>query len=224
MKKRLIFKKKIIFNNRILLVFLFFFVVNFVIISTKLKPIANYLLTFKINQQLNQNIVSGYDFSLDNNYKLNDLIILKYNEKKEIISMQYDIDKTNKLLNEKSQKIKSIFKNTDSKNMLFKDNHVLIKIPLGIITNNTLLNNFGPYIPVLYSFYNKYLISFKTEIKSYGINTALVELYIIINVDIAIESSMQNTIHREYKYIMSSMIVEGKVPSIIGSNYQNEIN
>ncbi len=55
-------------------------------------------------------------------------------------------------------------------------NGVISQIPMGIISNNVLLSNIGPKIPVKISLSGNVLSSIETNISNYGINNALLEI------------------------------------------------
>lgn len=56
-------------------------------------------------------------------------------------------------------------------------NGVISEIPMGIISNNVLLSNLGPKIPVRISLTGNVVSSVETKIRNYGINSALIEIY-----------------------------------------------
>lgn len=64
--------------------------------------------------------------------------------------------------------------NYDAENL---KNGVISEIPMGIISNNVLLSNLGPKIPVRISLTGNVVSSVETKIRNYGINSALIEIY-----------------------------------------------
>lgn len=61
-------------------------------------------------------------------------------------------------------------------------NGVISEIPMGIITNNVLLSNLGPKIPVRINLIGNVVSSIETSISNYGINNAIVEIYAKVEV------------------------------------------
>ena len=61
-------------------------------------------------------------------------------------------------------------------------NGVISEIPMGIITNNVLLSNLGPKIPVKINLIGNVVSSVETKVRNYGINSALIEIYANIEV------------------------------------------
>ena len=53
---------------------------------------------------------------------------------------------------------------------------------MGIISNNVLLSNIGPKIPVKLNLIGNVVSSVETTVKNYGINSALIEIYANVEV------------------------------------------
>ena len=61
------------------------------------------------------------------------------------------------------------------------DNRFMYYIPFGIITNNLLLEDLGPKIPIKITLSGSVNSNIKTELNSYGINNSLLKIYISVN-------------------------------------------
>lgn len=72
----------------------------------------------------------------------------------------------------------SIFQNTTKLNK-----GVIYEVPMGIIFHNTLFSNVGPKVPVKLIFSGNMNSYVKTNIKDYGINNAMIEVTIHIEVE-----------------------------------------
>lgn len=77
------------------------------------------------------------------------------------------------------------FINSEEYNIKNLKNGVISEIPMGIISNNVLLSNIGPKIPVKLNLIGNVVSSVETTVKNYGINSALIEIY--ANVEITEE-------------------------------------
>ena len=69
------------------------------------------------------------------------------------------------------------FINSEEYNIKNLKNGVISEIPMGIISNNVLLSNIGPKIPVKLNLIGNVVSSVETTVKNYGINSALIEIY-----------------------------------------------
>ena len=63
---------------------------------------------------------------------------------------------------------------------------VAYSVPLGKVTNNILLANFGPDIPIEFSAIGDVQSDVKTKIVEFGINGGVIEVYIEVKVNIEI--------------------------------------
>lgn len=59
---------------------------------------------------------------------------------------------------------------------------IVCEIPLGVLSNNSLLSNIGPKFPVRLSFIGAVLGNVNTKINNYGINNAIVEISVHIEI------------------------------------------
>lgn len=63
---------------------------------------------------------------------------------------------------------------------------VIYQIPLGQTTGNSLLGNLGPKIPVRFNVVGDVFTDFKQSVKPYGINNALINLGVLVEVKIRV--------------------------------------
>lgn len=93
----------------------------------------------------------------------------------------------------------------------------LIEIPVGVATNNSLLANLGPKVPVQLRVIGDVQSEVQSEITEYGINAALFELTIHfeVNVRIVIPFSTETTTVTNNIPIDQATIL-GKVPNFYG--------
>ena len=59
---------------------------------------------------------------------------------------------------------------------------IIYKIPSGVIFNNTILSNIGPKVPVKLNLVGSITSNIKAKTTNYGINNALIEVYVDIKV------------------------------------------
>ncbi len=100
-------------------------------------------------------------------------------------------------------------------------NGIVYRIPLGALTNNMLLSNIGPEIPIKLKLVGYINSNVNVSVKEYGINNAIVELYVKVDVKARVvlpfasqEVLVTNMIPISFK------IIQGTVPEY----YQNGIS
>lgn len=129
--------------------------------------------------------------------EFNDLFIVSKNKNDEIQTVDFDPVVVNNVLNSITETVIAHFKAIEEGNLDVIDlsNSFLIntdidklkqgivaEIPIGIVTGNTLLSNLGPKLPVKLSIAGEIESELETEVKYYGINNALITIYVNINV------------------------------------------
>lgn len=90
----------------------------------------------------------------------------------ELYIEELETGNTNRL----SKKIKDKYKLKNSKN------GVVYEIPSGVITNNVLLSNLGPKVPVRLNLNGDVITNIKTDVINYGINNALIKVSVTVKV------------------------------------------
>lgn len=109
-----------------------------------------------------------------------------------------------------------IFGNTDQKKLR---KGIIYEIPIGVITKNSMLSNIGPKIPVRLQLIGSVNSSVKTRITNYGINSALIEVFVEVEVSEQVNlpfTSKMSKIKTEIPVIMK--IMQGKVPEFYGNS------
>lgn len=91
---------------------------------------------------------------------------------------------------------------------------IIYEINSGMIFNNVLLANLGPKIPVKISLVGDAVSNISTNIKNYGINNALIEVYVNIKInEKVILPFYDKTITVKTKVPVALKIVTGSVPT-----------
>lgn len=103
--------------------------------------------------------------------------------------------------------------------MLRSNNGIIVFMPIGVITNNTLFARLGPKVPVKVSFLENIDAYVDVQVENYGINNSLIKLYINIKVEEIVELPIEKDRNNiEYKFLIASKLVNGEVPNILGGN------
>lgn len=181
--------------------------------KVKIEEISNYYMNSVIKKYLNVDSSDYIKLNLVNN---------------NIMSIDIDNNSSNQLLKNiiaDLEKVVSDIENgkiNDYPNLefLYGKKGIILLVPLGSSFNNTLLYDIGPKIPVKISFLENIDAYLDVNVLEYGINNALIKLYINISMEQYIEMPIdkdKNVIN--YKFLIASKIVNGKVP-----DFYNGIN
>ena len=102
---------------------------------------------------------------------------------------------------------------------------VVYEIPSGIIFNNALLANIGPKIPVKLHLIGDAIVSVDTKITDYGINNAIIEVFVKINVteQMILPFSVKK-VKVEQSIPIAIKLIEGNIPSYYSSGYPFYLN
>ncbi len=97
---------------------------------------------------------------------------------------------------------------------------IIYEVPVGVVFENSFLSNFGPKIPVKIKYSGNVGLDVKTRVKQYGLNSALIEIFIYVEVTqrtILPFQSKDVKLTSEIPVIMK--VVKGTIP-----NYMSGIN
>lgn len=203
---KLILKIKRNYYFLITTILIFFLAIIFLnIYSQKVIPkIDSYA-----KQKIKANIYSKITKNLDNiyNYDLDKLFILYQNNDKDIIYVDYNLKSSYELLNIFVSNIKNDISNMEK-----------INIPFMMQSDNIFLSNLGPKITIYYESTNSIIANLKTKITNYGLNNALIEIYIHLEIDNQITMPIKKDIQKEkFDILISAKVINGKVPSLYGN-------
>ena len=130
-----------------------------------------------------------------------------------IETVDYNSKVVNEILSETSKRVVKNFEELESIN-----DGVIMRIPVGIISNNVFIQGIGPKIPVKILLDGNVLTSLDTKVKEYGINSALIEVSVKIEANIDVVIPFSTT---EIKVInnvpISLKIAKGNVSSILNN-------
>ncbi len=147
---------------------------------------------------------------------VDDLILVTQNSKEEIIQVDFDMQMSSNLLS-------SI---TDYINATLNEYNYLgyrIDLPVGLLSKNPIFANIGPKIPVKVELSDVALGNVRTTVKPFGLNNALVEVYL----DIFIRTSVLYPfevleVDSEFSSLVSSKIIQGTVPNFWGGSINSK--
>ena len=176
-------------------------------------------------------LVSSYfnsDIIAENDW--NEIIKTEQNNEGEILLVDFDLKQANRL-NAQITKMLDNSLNHISSEVYTLPNDVTItpnrglqfNIPFFFASNWSLLTNLGPKIPVKSEVIGSVKTNIKTNVKNYGINNALVEIYAITTIKVnIITPGLTKEYTLDYDILLDSKLVEGRVPYLYGGTLTNE--
>lgn len=233
------FKSKCNSNNLISLRKIIFLTIVLIIGET-------FFLLFKFLNQISNNamqiseaeinkisysiITDRINHDLLNKETLKNILIITKNKNDEILYVDFNWDVAYQVLDNVSNTLTTSFKELEhgnidisyfDKNVSHRSNGLVLNIPIGSVTKNTYFYNLGPKVPVKINFVGSVLTNLETKITNYGLNNALVEIFVFIEFHNQIMAPF-STKDMTFKYdaVIASMMIEGSVPSF----YNGTIN
>lgn len=202
-------------------------ILGFMLISKKVTPIlmmtakeeTNKLSTIIINDAIKKQVVDGISFDK--------LFIITY-ENDEIATIDFDSVIVNKVLSTITSSIQTNLKYIEQGNLELlelSDNvlahydqdklkqGIIYEIPLGIVYNNPFLTNLSPKVPVRLNLIGSIDSNIRTEVKNYGINNALIEVYVDVVVNLQVVLPFQYSESKvKVSVPLALKMIKGKVP------------
>lgn len=219
-------KRKFIFNIKhkieftIILVVLFTFIIIKMINKESVNVLEPYLendMKKYAEQIINNSII-------DNNNKeyYDDIVITDKNKNGEIIGVDFNSLKVNTLLTSINKSVlKSLYELESGKlETTYDTKNGIYTIPFYIFSNNILLKNLGFPMPFKIKLISNATSKIKTEISSYGINNALIKMFIELNVSMnVILPFITDTININTEVPVMIKIINGNIPDVYGGMY-----
>lgn len=193
----------------------------------EIKKISTTIINKAINKQL------------ANKMDMDDLFHIEKNSSNEIQTIDFNPYVVNKVLNTTTNVVLINLKKVEEGNVDYdlindsltnheKDNlkrGIIYEIPLGIITNNAFLSNLGPRIPIKLNMIGSVTSNIKTEVKEYGINNALIEVYVKMRVTFLVNIPFTTKkVSTESDIPIAIKLVQGIVPKYYGGTLSKESN
>ena len=192
------------------LISLFLFIIIFSLYSKKLNPKLNDYIDFLVKDEIYKKVIKSNNFIT--NEEVNDILYIDKNKSNEIVYLDYDIDKTYKLLNKYIDSLKK--ENSKSK---------ILTVPFFIASDNIIISSLGPKIKFKYEIIDNVKGKIKTKVTDFGVNNALVEMYFELEIGylVVIPMNKKESVLKT-EILISSKIINGKVPTFYGKNIFKE--
>ena len=232
--KRIRKRKKTKISNIIIFIICLIFFLTYYLISIynkKINPKIIHAAEIELIKFTENYLSINIGYNIINDDIIKDILVINKNKDDEILYVDYNLDKAYQTLEIITNKLYSLVNDLEEgkysgfkeKNIIYDKNMLVLKVPFFIESNFALLSNLGPSVYLPINFVGSILTNIKTKITDYGMNNALVELYVTINIKEELLSPVtKNTITIDYDVLIASKIINGRVPYFYGGEILSE--
>jgi hypothetical protein len=210
------FKRKKKINNIYILIIIIFMYCSSILnyIENRVDEVSTKSIQLLVKKDIYRVIYNNISDMFENK-NVDDFIDIVKSNDGSIISVDYKVSECYKVLNNYVNSIYNSLINTDFSDNYYQDGVYFVSSSL--LNNAVIFNNLGIKIPVKVNVANDVRINFKTKVKDYGINSVLVELYLVLDVQSwFINPFNEGGFGESYEYVVASRIVNGDIPSYYG--------
>lgn len=227
------------FKKRDILVVIFFLIlaVTFFIFHLLNKYIGPILLDYAEIEttKLSTLIINkAVENQVNNNFKIEDMIKTTTNKNGEIVSVDFDTNIVNQSLVSINNTIQTNLKYLEEGRLNLMDmpevnvsydtknvaSGIIYQIPFGVITDTPIIADIGPKIPVKTNLIGSVISNVRTELNPYGINNALLKIYIEVTVtEQVILPFISKRINISLEVPVLMKLINGSVPDVYGGGY-----
>ncbi len=168
-------------------------------------------------------VASDFQIFLEESGNYGDFLEITQNEQGEIMSVDYDMESIYALASQLTSFLQENLQENYMNQVSSIKDGIILEIPLGIVSDSPFLANLGPKIPVCVRFMNSVFSNVKTRLTNYGINNAMLEIY--LNVTISYEVILpvtKNEKEKTYELLIDSKLIQGEVPNWFSKTYESE--
>ena len=236
-------KKKIKLSTKLLIIIsliIFFTVYLLNIYFKEINPKIIIVTKEKIQDVTTNYLSVNVSYNIFKDIDVNDILVINNNKDGEILYVDYNIDKAYEVLELVTNEVVSSIYKLESgsikpsyydQNLISTPHGLMLKLPMLISSKNALLSNLGPKIFLKINLSSSILTNIKTKITNYGLNNALVELYVTLIIKEQILSPVvKDSININYNVLVAAKVINGRVPEFYGGEiikdsgiYENSI-
>ncbi len=200
----------------------------FKIINQKMMPILVNYAEIE-TERIAMAVINKSILKYTTNEGLEDLIITNTNENNEIVSVDFNAVNVNNILysitnsieqnlilldkgkfDELNIPISNVYEKSDISGIVYY-------IPFGVVTGASIIADIGPKIPVKNKIVGSVYSNIKTEVIEYGINNAMIKIYIEVEViEQVILPFTSKKVNVKSELPVFIKLVQGKIPSVYG--------
>ncbi|MBE6140439.1 MAG: hypothetical protein E7172_02760 [Firmicutes bacterium] len=233
--KRIKKRIKLKISTKLIIIFMLIFFLTFSLLNNyykKVNPKIIEIVDIKLEKIMKLFLSGKIGYGILKDNVLDNILIINKNKEGEILYADYNLEQAYYVLdlisNELIKGINDLEKGQyviDDNFILPSDHGLILKLPLFVNSDNILLVNFGPKIYVKINFVGSILTNIKSKITNYGLNNALVEIYVTIEI---MHEIITPVVKKEekiyYDVLISSQVINGRVPEFYGGILENKSN
>lgn len=215
----------------IVLALIFFF--TYILFNLYSKVTSDKLIDvafIKLNEFMEGFLSNNINFDLLKDDVMKDIIVINKNKEGEILYVTYDMDQAYYALEVVTQELETSIsdlengnKSVKSRNIVSGGKGIALRMPFFTGSSSVFLSNLGPSVYVPVNFVGSVLTNIKTKITDYGINNALVEIYVTIELKTDLISPVSEKTNKiEYNVLVASSVINGRVPEVYGGLIQSK--
>lgn len=220
--------KKNIFIFSIIMVIIISYLIIKIVGDLAVPPLKKYAKS-EANKLTNIIVTRTIDKIVNEDLDVDELYIVNKDSNNNINMIDFNTIEVNSLLTNVITQIQNNLQNIQDGNLdkinieelglekYDKDNlekGIIYRIPLGIISNNTILSNLGPTIPVKVNLNGEISGNISTKVTNYGINNALIETIINLEINQLVMLPISSDVMEVTANIPIAMkLVQGIVPN-----------
>ena len=212
-------------------------IINIILINVRTKD-KIYEYSTMIASKITKYIVNNAYVREKVNYYAGDIYDIVKDDSSEIKNIIYDAGIINDLINSITDRVYKMFNmleygdlekiNIRENILTLKNNNkegIVLEVPSGILTNNYLLSNLGPKIPVMMTLTGEFESYISSDVKEYGINNAMITVFINIKVSEQITMPfITKKIEVENRIPIFMSMVNGKIPEYFIGGFSKNSN
>lgn len=227
-------RKKIKKSRLLMVTFIFIIILSLILINIlnkKALPLFNKYSKLETKKIISSVVNSSVTNYVKDNIDTNNLLITTKDNSGNIKSIDFNTKEVNRILTGTSKiveenlrylengKLDKLGINTNISNSRLNKG-VVFELPSGIIFNNNIMSNIMPKIPIKLELVGNIICYINTDIKNYGINSALITINIAVVAEEKILLPFSNTTTKVETNIPIVMkLIEGNIPSYYMDGY-----
>ena len=201
------------------------------IFNKAVNPRILEVATQRISTFNNLIMIQTYSKEIMPSADITDIITIVQNSKEEILTVDFKLGNAYEILRNATINLQDKIAKLELgqlQEMGFSDpdlsngyEGLILNIPIGVASKSIYFANLGPRIPVKIRMIGNVIGIINTKITDYGINNALVEIYMDLTVTEEIMTPVTfETIKTNYEVLIASKVIQGIVPSFYGGLIQ----
>lgn len=225
-----------------LIIFIVIIIFSFWLIDRGIRPVLVEIAELKTIEFATRTINSAVKST--ENISFDDLIEMKLDNNGNVATLGWNSDAVNRALRSATERAEYFLYGMnkgeqldlddpdmhpiefgDSVGDLASKDPTVVEIPLGAATRNSVLANLGPKIPVHFEIVGSLRSDVVHEVKEFGVNAALFEIYIPVTVNIQIVIPFSTTTREvSTRVFIDSRVIMGDVPDFYGGSSGTSIS